>query len=77
MDHTENVSSITACFLVARETMYPQSFCLAIAVVLSPVYRAVTQLWVYMSYCSLLKAPHPSTSFLRGWNCDMYINPGG
>jgi hypothetical protein len=45
---TENVSSIIAYSLVAVETC-PQSCSLATAVVLSPVYIAVTWQWVYMS----------------------------
>jgi hypothetical protein len=42
-DCTENASS-----LVARETC-PQKCFLATAIVLSPVYTAVTLQWVYMS----------------------------
>jgi hypothetical protein len=41
-NHTSNVSSIIVCSLVAEETTYPPSRCLAMAVVLSPVYTAVT-----------------------------------
>jgi hypothetical protein len=44
----ENVSSIIACSLVDGETC-PQSCSLATAVVLSPVYTAVTWQWVFMS----------------------------
>jgi hypothetical protein len=47
MDCTGNVSSITAYSLVAWETC-PQSCSLATAVLLSPVYTAVTWQWVYM-----------------------------
>jgi hypothetical protein len=47
MDHTENVSFIIACSLVAGETC-PQSCSLATALVLSPVYTAVTCQWVYI-----------------------------
>jgi hypothetical protein len=36
-DHIENVFSITACSLIAREATCPQSCSLAMAVVLSPV----------------------------------------
>jgi hypothetical protein len=42
MDRTENVSSVTACSLVAGETTSPQSSSLATAFVLSPIYTAVT-----------------------------------
>jgi hypothetical protein len=49
MDHTENVSSIIACFLVARETTRPQGCSLATAFVLLPEYTAVTWQQVYMS----------------------------
>jgi hypothetical protein len=45
MDRTENVSSIIACSLVAGETTCPQSSSLATAVLLSPVYTAVTRTW--------------------------------
>jgi hypothetical protein len=48
-DRTENVSFIIACFLVAGETTCPQSCSLATAVVLPPVYTAVTWQWVYMT----------------------------
>jgi hypothetical protein len=48
-DRIEDVSSIIACSLVAGETTCPQSCSLAPAVVLSPVYSAVTGPWVYMS----------------------------
>jgi hypothetical protein len=42
-DRTENISSIVACFLFVTETTTcPQSYSLATAVVLSPVYIAVT-----------------------------------
>jgi hypothetical protein len=44
----ENASSIIACSVVAGETC-PQSCSLAMTVVLSPVYTAVTWQWVYMS----------------------------
>jgi hypothetical protein len=47
-DRTENVSSIIAWSLVAWGTC-PQSCSLAAAVVLSPVYIAVTSQRVYMS----------------------------
>jgi hypothetical protein len=51
-DNTQNASSIIACFLVAGETC-PQSCSLPMAVVLSPVYTAVTWQWVYISqYCA-------------------------
>jgi hypothetical protein len=46
---TEIISYIIACLLVTRETTCPQSCFLATAVVLSPVYTAVTWQWVYMS----------------------------
>jgi hypothetical protein len=48
-DVAENVFSIIACSLVAVETTCPQSCSLATAVLLSPVYTAVTWQWVYMS----------------------------
>jgi hypothetical protein len=48
MDRTENVSSVIASSPVAGETC-PSSCSLAVAVVLSPVYTAVTWQWVYMS----------------------------
>jgi hypothetical protein len=44
----ENVSSIIACSLFARETC-PQSCFLATAVVLWLIYTADTWRWVYMS----------------------------
>jgi hypothetical protein len=50
-DPTENVSSIIACFLVTGETC-PQSCSLAMAVVLSLIYAAVTWQWVYVSVSS-------------------------
>jgi hypothetical protein len=37
------------CFLVVGETTCPQSYSLATAVVLSPLYTAATWQWVYMS----------------------------
>jgi hypothetical protein len=49
MNLTENVSSIIACSFVAREIVCPQSCSLATAVVLSPVYVAVTWQRVCMS----------------------------
>jgi hypothetical protein len=52
-DRTENIAFIIVCSLIAGEAMCPQSFSLAMAVVLSPVYTAVTWQWVYMSHCSL------------------------
>lgn len=49
MDQTENISSFILCSLVAGgETPCPQSCSLAAAVVLSPVYTAVTRLGVCM-----------------------------
>jgi hypothetical protein len=48
-DHTANISTIIACSFVAGETMCPPSCSLATAVVISPVYTAVTWQWVYMS----------------------------
>jgi hypothetical protein len=57
---TENTASIIACSLVSRETC-PESCSLATAVVLSPVYTAVTWQWVYMSHCPRLKAARPSS----------------
>jgi hypothetical protein len=48
-DHTENVSSIIACSLVAGETKCPQSCSLATASVLSPVYTVVAWQQVYVS----------------------------
>jgi hypothetical protein len=48
-DRTENVSSIIACSLVAGETTCPQSCSIAMAIVLSPVYTAVTWQRVFMS----------------------------
>jgi uncharacterized membrane protein YphA (DoxX/SURF4 family) len=45
---TEIVSAIIACSLVAVETC-PKSCSLGTAVILSPVYVAVTWQWVYMS----------------------------
>jgi hypothetical protein len=48
-NHTEDSSSIIACSLVAGETTCPESCSLATAVVLSPVYTAVTWQLVYMS----------------------------
>jgi hypothetical protein len=42
MVRTENVSSIIACSLIAGETTSPQSSSPATAVILSPVYVAVT-----------------------------------
>jgi hypothetical protein len=50
MDHNENTSSIIACSLVAGETMCPESCSIATAVVLSPVYKAVTWQEVCMSH---------------------------
>jgi hypothetical protein len=47
-DRTENVCFNFARSLVDGKT-YPQSCFLATAVVLSPVYTAVTWQWVYMS----------------------------
>jgi hypothetical protein len=41
-DSTENVSSVITCSLAPRDTKCPQSCSLAAAVVLSPVYTAVT-----------------------------------
>jgi hypothetical protein len=46
-DGTENTASIIPCSLVAAETC-PQSCSLAMAVILSPDYTAVTWQWVYM-----------------------------
>jgi hypothetical protein len=48
-DCTENVFSIIACSLVARETKCPQRCSLATAVVLSPVHTSVTWKWVSTS----------------------------
>jgi hypothetical protein len=48
-DHSENVFSIIARSLIAGETTCPQSSSLAMAVVLSPVYTAVTWQWICMS----------------------------
>jgi hypothetical protein len=41
-DRKENIASIIACFLVAGKMVCLQSCSLATAVVLSPVYTAVT-----------------------------------
>jgi hypothetical protein len=49
MDRTETVSSSIACSVVAGKRTCPQSSSLAAAVLLSPVYMAVTWQWVYMS----------------------------
>jgi hypothetical protein len=46
---TENVSPIIACCLFDGETTCPHSCYLVTAVELSPVYRAVTWQWAYMS----------------------------
>jgi hypothetical protein len=48
-DRIENVSSIIACSLAAGKTTCPQSCSIVTAVVLSPVYTAVTWHWVCMS----------------------------
>jgi hypothetical protein len=50
-DRTENISSIIACSLVAGETACPQNCSLATAVVLSPVYTAVTWQWDRAGWC--------------------------
>jgi hypothetical protein len=55
---TEKFSSIITCSLVSGETTCPQSCSLATAVVLSPIYTAVTWQWVFMSEC------HPTISRL-------------
>jgi hypothetical protein len=53
---TESTASIIACSLVARGTMCPQSCSLATAVVLSPVYTALTWQCIYMpQYKMILK----------------------
>jgi hypothetical protein len=54
-DRTENHSSIIACSLAAIETRCPQSCSLATAVVLSPVYTAVTwqRSWYNVRYCPI------------------------
>jgi hypothetical protein len=49
MDHTENISPIIAPSLIAGVTTCPQNCSLSTAVVLPPVYTAVTWQWVYMS----------------------------
>jgi hypothetical protein len=57
MDRTENISFIFQCSLVAGEMTCPQSCSLATAVLLSPVYTAVTCQWVYISHrydCTLV-----------------------
>jgi hypothetical protein len=46
---TGNISSITACFLAAGETRRPQNCFLATAVILWPVFTAVTWQWVDIS----------------------------
>jgi hypothetical protein len=49
---TEFFSCIVSYSLVAGETTRPRRRSLATAVILSPVYTAVTRQWVYMSqYC--------------------------
>jgi hypothetical protein len=48
-ERRENVTSVIACSVVAGETTCPQSCSLTMALVLSPVYVAVTWKWVYMS----------------------------
>jgi hypothetical protein len=48
-DHTENISSTILCSLVAGETTCTQNYFLALAVVQSPAFTAVTWQWVYMS----------------------------
>jgi hypothetical protein len=50
MDLTENVSSIIACTHIAGETTCPQSCSLVTAIVVSPVYTAVTWQWVCIQY---------------------------
>jgi hypothetical protein len=61
-DRTENVSSIIACSVVAGETTCLQSCSLATAVILSPVYTAVTWQWVYMpQYTETLSSEWLST----------------
>jgi hypothetical protein len=57
-DRLENIYSIIVCSLVAGETTYPQNCSLATAVVLSPVYTAVTWQWLCMSqYVRRLTSP--------------------
>jgi hypothetical protein len=45
----KKIFSIFVCLLVAGETKCPQSCSFATAVILSPVYIAVTWQWVYVS----------------------------
>jgi hypothetical protein len=52
--HKENTSSIIVSSLIAGETMCPQSCSLAMALVLLPVYTAVTWTWIYTSIWSCL-----------------------
>jgi hypothetical protein len=47
-DRTENDYSIIVCSLTAGDTTCPQICSLAMAIVLSPVYTAVTWQWNYM-----------------------------
>jgi hypothetical protein len=49
MESTENLFSIIANFVIGGETTCPQSCSLAMDIVLSPVYTAVTWQWVFMS----------------------------
>jgi hypothetical protein len=61
-DRTENVSSIIACSIVAGATTCLQSCSLATAVILSPVYTAVTWQWIYMpQYTKTLNSEWVST----------------
>jgi hypothetical protein len=62
---TENVSSIIACSLVAGATTCPQRCSLATAVVLSPVYIAVTWQWVYMSQYYTLQHVSAFSAIIR------------
>jgi hypothetical protein len=62
-DRTVNISYIIACSLNAREAMYPQSCSLAVAVVLSHVYTAVTWQWVCL-HVTVFEIPVASVGYL-------------
>jgi hypothetical protein len=66
MYRTENISPIIVPSLVAGETTYPQNCSLSTAVVLSPIYTAVTWQWVYMSQY-LSKILFSIISFRAAW----------
>jgi hypothetical protein len=82
IDHTEYVSSIIVCSLVAGETC-PQSWSLATAVLLSPVYTAVTWQWVYMPQYNFRKVMNldggrlgSRTVIYDSWKWQWWMSPG-